>query len=448
MPNSTITKRMSIVALTWPIFIETALRMGLSTADIFMLSAYSDKAVAAVGLITQVMFLLIIMSMMVSTGAGILISQYNGAEKPARASEVSVVAIYMTLALGVFLGAVMYFGADLFLSWFELEPAVSQFGFDYLVVTGSCALSLAMGVTLSTILRANGYSRSPMVVNLIAGGINIIGNYFALFGPFGLPIYGVTGVAIATVFSQVFSAAVLGWVIYRKGIHVPLHRVAQIPKHMYFRVFRIGALNAGEMLSYNLAQMTIIYFISQMGTASLTAYTYAQNIGRLTFTFSLALGQGTQIQTGYYVGKSWLNEISVRVQRYFFIGFAVSLTIVLLFVWQRFNIAQLFTDNAEIVELTALLLVGSVFLETGRVFNLVFISGLKGAGDVAYPVKVGLICMWGVGVGLAWFLGLHLGWGVIGAWLAIGADEWVRGLIMTKRWRSGEWRKFAFTGLS
>lgn len=71
-------KRMSIVALAWPILIEILLRTALGTSDVFMLSGYSDKAVSAVGVITQITFFLIIVSTFVSSGTGILIARYNG----------------------------------------------------------------------------------------------------------------------------------------------------------------------------------------------------------------------------------------------------------------------------------------------------------------------------------------------------------------------------------
>jgi Na+-driven multidrug efflux pump len=81
--------------------------------------------------------------------------------------------------------------------------------------------------------------------------------------------------------------------------------------------------------------------------------------------------------------------------------------------------------------------------EPGRNFNTVIIPALKGAGDVRFPVYVGIASMWGIGVGGAWFLGLHLGYGLPGVWCAMAADEWVRGLIMWWRWRSGAWKSLA-----
>ena len=441
-PAKTLQQRMGIVALTWPIFIETLLQSLLGISDIFMLSHYSDNAVAAVGLTTQLMFFMMVMSMMVSTGASILISQNNGAGRTQQATDIGVASVALSLGLAVVMGAAMFFSAHGIIGLFALEPKVAGYGYDYLLICGSLSIGLVMNIAFAAILRSYGFTRSAMLVTLSTGLMNVLGNYIALYSPFGLPVYGVTGVAISTVTSQMIGALIMLAVIRSKRIPLPMQRLKLLPRSTYWSVMRIGLLNAGEMLSYNVAQMTIIYFISQMGTLSLTAYTYGLNISRFIYCFSVALGQAAQIQTGYYVGKQWFDEITVRVQKYCLVGFIVSLAIVLTFYWQRFTIVGWLSENPEVIELTALLLLGSIALETGRVFNLVIISALKGAGDVAFPVRVGLFSMWGIGVLLAWFFGLHLGYGVLAAWLAVAADEWVRGLIMVHRWRSGRWQRF------
>ncbi|ASF15701.1 MATE family efflux transporter [Shewanella sp. LC6] len=438
----TLQQRMGIVALTWPIFIETLLQSLLGISDIFMLSHYSDNAVAAVGLTTQLMFFMMVMSMMVSTGASILISQNNGAGRTQQATDIGVASVALSLGLAVVMGAAMFFSAHGIIGLFALEPKVAGYGYDYLLICGSLSIGLVMNIAFAAILRSYGFTRSAMLVTLSTGLMNVLGNYIALYSPFGLPVYGVTGVAISTVTSQMIGALIMLAVIRSKHIPLPMQRLKLLPRSTYWSVMRIGLLNAGEMLSYNVAQMTIIYFISQMGTLSLTAYTYGLNISRFIYCFSVALGQAAQIQTGYYVGKQWFDEITVRVQKYCLVGFIVSLAIVLTFYWQRFTIVGWLSENPKVIELTALLLLGSIALETGRVFNLVIISALKGAGDVAFPVRVGLFSMWGIGVLLAWFFGLHLGYGVLAAWLAVAADEWVRGLIMVHRWRSGRWQRF------
>ena len=207
---------------------------------------------------------------------------------------------------------------------------------------------------------------------------------------------------------------------------------------------KIGSMNAGEVLSYNMAQISITFFVVQMGTSSLAAFTYAQNIARLSFAFALAIGQGSQIQTGYYIGKGWIDEITTRVQRYFIVGFIASTVITCLIYLFRFEILDVFTQDPEIIALTAGLIAGSILLEAGRVFNLIFISCLKAAGDIQFPVKMGILSMWGIGVAMSYLLGVHWGYGVFGAWMAIAMDEWFRGIIMAHRWRAKKWTRYSF----
>ncbi|ELP6739866.1 MATE family efflux transporter [Vibrio vulnificus] len=437
-----INQRMSIVTLAWPILVEILLRTALGTSDVFMLSGYSDKAVSAVGVITQLTFFLIIVSTFVSSGTGILIAQYNGAGRDQDATHVGVASIALSSVIGVILSVLAVLGATHLLPYYGLEAQVEQYAQEYLLISGAMTFNVTIGIVFTTILRSHGYSRSPMTVNLISGVLNIIGNYIALYQPFGLPVYGVQGVAIATVASQVLGTTILGVLLWRSSIDLPMRSLAQVPSAVYKRILKIGGMNAGEVLSYNMAQITIVYFVVQMGTSSLAAFTYAQNIARFSFAFALAIGQATQIQTGYYIGKGWIENITKRVQIYFLVGFASSVTVASTIYFMRDAILTLFTQQPEILMLAGSLVMGSIVLEAGRVFNLIFISALKGAGDIKFPVQMGILSMWGLGVVFSYLLGIHWGYGVFGAWMAIALDEWFRGLIMARRWRSQVWTRY------
>lgn len=50
-----------------------------------------------------------------------------------------------------------------------------------------------------------------------------------------------------------------------------------------------------------------------------------------------------------------------------------------------------------------------------------------------------MISMWGIGLPLAYLFGIHLGFGLAGVWISFIADEWVRGILMYRRWRSRIW---------
>ena len=104
---------------------------------------------------------------------------------------------------------------------------------------------------------------------------------------------------------------------------------------------------------------------------------------------------------------------------------------------------RIFTAEEAIISLGALVFMIDAFLEPGRTFNIVLISGLRGAGDVQFPVVMAVLSMWSVNIGLGYYLGVVLGYGLPGIWAAMLVDEWIRGLAMLWRWRSGAWRSKA-----
>jgi Na+-driven multidrug efflux pump len=80
-----------------------------------------------------------------------------------------------------------------------------------------------------------------------------------------------------------------------------------------------------------------------------------------------------------------------------------------------------------------------LLLEPGRTFNLVVINALRAAGDARYPVMAGAASMLIVLAGGSWLLGVKLELGLVGVWIAYAADEWLRGLLMWRRWARLAW---------
>jgi Na+-driven multidrug efflux pump len=104
---------------------------------------------------------------------------------------------------------------------------------------------------------------------------------------------------------------------------------------------------------------------------------------------------------------------------------------------------QLFTSDPDIIARATTLLWITVLLEPGRTCNIVVITALRAAGDARFPVVAGAASMvFVMGFG-SWFLGIYLGLGLVGVWIAYALDEWVRGSIMVARWFRLGWVKQA-----
>ena len=101
---------------------------------------------------------------------------------------------------------------------------------------------------------------------------------------------------------------------------------------------------------------------------------------------------------------------------------------------------HIFTDNTQMISLVVKLLIIDIFLEFGRVTNLVYSQALKTSGDALFPVIMGAIFMYLFAVGGTYFLGIHMGLLAVGAYIAMAGDECARAVGMVLRWKSGKWK--------
>lgn len=445
MPDNTQSKSMSLFALTWPIFIEILLHMLMGNADTLMLSQYSDDAVASVGVSNQILSVVTVMFGFVAAGAGILVAQNLGANKQTNAGTIAA----SSLSLNFYFSFIMSIGLFIFsyqiLSVMDLPEELIPASNQYIDLVGGFLFIQALMMTAGAILRNYGFTKDAMYVTIGMNIINVIGNYLFIFGPFGIPVLGVQGVAISTVSSRALGLVVLVLLLIKRSeILLPLKAFFQYKKQHIKDLLHIGIPSAGEQLSYNASQMAITYFIAQMGTVAITTKVYAQNIMMFVFLAALAIAQGTQILIGHYIGGDKVEAAYARCVRSTKIAILISVTMAVLVYAGSDILLGIFTDNLTIIEKGSYLLLLTIILEPGRATNLVVIHSLRGAGDVKFPVIIGILSMWGISVTFAWFFGLFLGLGLVGVWIGFIADEWLRGIIMIRRWKSKQWIRKKF----
>lgn len=159
----------------------------------------------------------------------------------------------------------------------------------------------------------------------------------------------------------------------------------------------------------------------------------------LILLFGLATGFAMEILVGRLIGAGELHAAHRLVRRALGLGLVVSVGVAGGFALAGPWLLGLFTADPAIVALGSTLLWITVALEPGRTFNLVVINALRATGDARYPVAAGAASMALVLAGGSWLLGVHLGWGLVGVWVAYAADEWIRGLLMWRRWATLGW---------
>jgi putative MATE family efflux protein len=438
------TPRTSLVGIAWPIFVEQTLRMLIGTVDTFMVSHVSDGAVAALGVANQVIVFFLIAFNFIGIGTSVVITHHLGARDRAGADRIATNAIAVNTWLGASFSAAVYFLALPMLRLMQLPGSLMDYALPFLTLMGGTLFMESMNISIAAVLRAHHHTRDAMLVTLGQNILNVAGNAITLFGLLGCPRMGVLGVALSGIFSRAVACVAL-WILLDYHIHLRL-RIADFFTIQWGRVRRIlhiGLPAAGEQVCYWSAFIVVTTFVARMGPEKLAVQSYTLTIQRFAMLFSFSIGLGTEILIGHLVGAGQFEEAYRKLLRSVRTGLILVTIVIIGVAAAGPHILGRFTQDAAIISTGSLLLRLAILLEPGRVFNVIVISSLRATGDVGFPIQMAVLSMWCVWVPLAWFLGLKLGLGLVGVWIAMITDEWLRGLLMYWRWKKRRWVKYA-----
>lgn len=434
-------KRLNLLTLAWPIFAENFLRMFLGNVNIYMIGKHSDTAVAAVGVSAQLINMILMIYSIVSVGTAVIISQSIGAGEKKMAAKVVNIAIIFNFFFGLLLSLIVAVAGKGLLKMMNLPEELMDYALPYLRIIAGASFTQALLATMSAISRNYGQTKAPMAVAIGMNIVNAIGNYIVTFRPFGIPYFGVKGIAISVVVSQVLAVSVMFYILFK---YLDLGLKFQIPRPFPYNILKnilnIGIPAAGSTLSYNISQIVSTYIITMIGIEALTTRTYMGNIISFLAMLGMSIAQANQIMIGHLVGaneqekayKECLRSVKIAIICDF--GAAV-----LCFIFRK-QLFGIYTQSPSIIAMGSTLLFISLILEPGRCFNMVLGSALQASGDVRFPVIVGIGSCWGVSIALSYILGIGFGLGLPGVFIAFTIDEWTRGIIQLMRWRSGIWR--------
>ncbi|QRG67591.1 MATE family efflux transporter [Brevibacillus choshinensis] len=435
-------KGIRLFSLTWPIFLELFLFTLIGITDTFMLSGVSDDAVSAVGAANQFIFIAILVLEVIGHGASIVVAQYIGSRKLDEAAKIGAIAITLNLMIGILISIGFLLFGNALLSTMNLQGEILRLAQSYTAIVGGGLFIQAIINTLASMVRTYGFTRESMLISLGINIVHVLGNYLLIFGSWGFPELGVEGAAISTVLSRGLGLIVFFWTYYRLiEYKVQLKDYFTITRSYVGKICRVGIPSAFEQITYNGCQAIFLYYVTFLGAAALASRQYVLNLSMFIYLFSLAIGMGTAIITGRLVGAGRKEEAYRRVWVSLRWGFVCTVIINILVIVFREPIMGLFTSDPEILRISTQVILLSIFLETGRVFNIILINSLRAAGDAKFPVYMGLISMVGVSLPLGYVLAFHANMGLAGVWLAVATDEWIRGIVMFFRWRSRVWER-------
>lgn len=433
-----------LIQIGLPVSLQTMMFSLLGVIDIFMVNQLGDAATAAVGVGNRVFFFNLIMVSGISGAVSVLASQYFGAgdfngirRTLAQSWALSIIAIVPFVA-------VYLLAPESVVSVVASDPDYVQQATDYLWITGASLIGTAFVIPLESALRSVGEAKLPTKISIFTILVNAVLNALLIFGLFGFPELGVVGAAVGTTVSRFVQTVALLVLAKEHYAHIfptlSNWRDAIVVKHRkkYLTIAMPMLIHdtawAGGLLIYNI-------IVGQMGVGELAIISLLSPVESILISAFMGFAVAASIVLGNEIGAQNYQRVENTAWGYVLVSCGLAIVLALLcFIAKPVIVYLVQLTHLELketaVNVTLVIALGMIL----RVFNMVGIGGvLKSGGDINYSIFIDLFGQWAIGIPLAYYTALVLGWPLEWVMLIVLLEELVKIALTSQRIQSKKW---------
>ena len=375
-----------LIGFSLPLFLGNLFQQVYSMVDTIVVGRFVGvEALAALGAIGGFSFMVVGFAQGLGCGFAVLVSQCYGANDYDRMRKCYAMSIVASIVVGVIISALFFIFSMPLLELVRTPENIITMANDYISIIYIGLLASIFYNLFSSILRAVGDSRSPLLFLVISSVLNVV---LDLFFVLVIPL-ACAGVAIATILSQAISAAVSYVYIVRK---FPIFKFRKNDFKLDFHIIRmllkIGIPGAVQFSVCALGVIIVQIAINDFGSNIIAAYSIGTKIETIMSQMFTALGMAISTYAGQNLGAG-RHDRALKVSRYGMISSVIISEIIaaMLFVSAPW-LMSLFSSDPDVIN------AGSMQARIEAFFYcLVAVSHsaagiLRGAGKPAVPMAV------------------------------------------------------------
>lgn len=390
----------SIVSFTIPMLIGNIAQQLYNTVDSIVVGKYiGDNALAAVGSAGPILNMLLVLFIGISAGAGIMVSQYFGAEDRKSLSHTIGNSITVTAIACVLL---ILIAAPLIrpvLIALNTPESILDGCADYLMISLIGIAGMAYYNILSGIIRGMGDSFSTLIYLLVATAINIVLDIFFV----AVVQMGVAGVALATVIAQIISSILCFIKLSKMRDFFDFKPEYLKPKAFFVKtIVSLGLPSGLTQAIFSSAMIIVQSLTNQFGEMFIAANVVIMRVDGFAMMPNFSFGMALTTYAGQNVGAKLYDRVTLGAKQGTLIAVGCSTTITAIILIFGKWLMNVFTDTQALVDLSYYLM---KILAVGYIAVAVTqsLSGImRGAGDTMTPMWISLITTVAVRVPIAY----------------------------------------------
>ncbi|TCP31519.1 MATE family multidrug resistance protein [Scopulibacillus darangshiensis] len=331
-------------------------------------------------------------------------------------------AIYLAIAISIAVIIIGILVVDPILNGMDLNPQVQRIAANYLKALGFGVIPLFIYTVLRCFIDAHGFTRLTMFITLTSLPVNVIFNYFFIFGKWGFPKLGGVGAGVAT--------AITYWVIAFIALFVVI-RINPFTSYGLFKRFyhiSFGAwkeqLKIGVPIGFAIFFETSIFaavtlLMSRFDTFIIASHQAAMNFASFLYMIPLSISMALTIAVGFEAGA---NRFKDSIQ-YSYLGIGIALGMAVIFALGLLalndQVAMLYTTSDKVAKMIKHFLLYAIFFQLSDAIAAPIQGALRGYKDVNVTFIMALISYWVIGLPLGYILANYSSMGPFGYWIGL-----------------------------
>lgn len=423
-----------------PLVLEQTLAITVGMADTMMISSVGEAAVSGVSLVDMFNNLIISILAALATGGAVVTSQYIGAGKKEDACRSARQLIYTAGVITIVISALVILANRPILNLFfgRIEADVMKNAVIYLVISAVSFPFLAVYNACAALFRSMGNSQITLKVSVLMNIINIGGNAICIYGLH----MGVAGVAIPSLVSRAVAGLVLYALLKNPGNMIYLVKEKfRFEWNVVKKILYIGIPSGIENGIFQLGRVLVVSIIAGFGTVQIAANGVANSLDSMGCIVGQAMSLAMISVVGRCVGAGDLKQVKYYTKKLLgmtYLFTAVVNSIILLCLPWILSIYGLSQETTQLAYVLVMIHNGvAIFLWPA---SFVLPNMLRACNDVKFTMVIAIFSMCAFRIGLSYVIGVNMGMGAVGVWIAMVFDWMFRVICFAARYISGRWK--------
>ena len=400
--------------------------------DNLMIGRLGPAPLAAVSLGNSMVFIALSMGIGFSFAITPLIAEADGAKDIKNGRSYFHHGLILCTINGILLFLVLLIAKPV-LYYLDQPPEVVELALPYLNIVAFSMVPLMIFQAFKQFADGLSQTKYAMYATLIANVVNVIFNYILIYGVWIFPRLELEGAAIGTLISRFFMLWFIWEILRRKKKFAEYFKWGKkevLNSEIFKRLLNLGLPTALQML-FEVAIFTATVFLAGLlGTNPQAANQIALNLASMTFMIAVGLGVTATIRVGNQKGLAQFKDLRRIALSTFLLVFLIEAVFAVAFILLKDWLPTFYIDNAEVILLSAQLLVVAALFQLSDGLQVVILGALRGLQDVKIPTLICFISYWVIGFPVSWYFGKAEMMGSMGIWLGLLAGLSASALLL------------------